>query len=171
MRPEPLEPRRIRHPRGAYGWVDLRIITDGYLQALDPAAALTYLFLCTVGNREGISYWSRARMARTLNLPLEAMDAALRVLIATDLIAATDRVVQVLPVPNQNPIAPTQQTTPPPASTPSATTVEGRDVSEPEILAHEPAARAHIARFYGTREPSARVVRAVARGLAMKARP
>ena len=171
MRTEPLEPRRIRHPRGAYGWVDLRIVTGGYLEALDPTVALAYLFLCTVGNREGVSYWSRARMARTLNLPRETVDAALRALVAADLIAATDRIVQVLPVPDRYAITHAQQIrTPPPASTPSVPTVADSDVSEAEILAHEPAARARIARFNGARDPSASVVRAVARSMAAKAR-
>ena len=75
MRVEPLEPRRIRYPKGAYGWVELRMVTDGHLQALDPSCALVYLFLCTVGNREGISFWSRSRTARTLNLSLETVGA------------------------------------------------------------------------------------------------
>src|ERR1019366_10489579 len=99
MRVEPLEPRRIRYPKGAYGWVELRIVTEGYLQALDPNSALTYLFLCTVGNREGISFWRRSRIAQTLNLSLDTVDAALGALVEAGLIAATERVVQVLPVP------------------------------------------------------------------------
>ena len=170
MRVEPLEPRRIRYPKGAYGWVDLRIVTEGHLQALDPSSALTYLFLCTVGNREGISFWSRSRMARTLSLSQEAVDAALRTLTGAGLIAATERIVQVLPVPvpsASEPAAP-QTTTPPPTTTPSPPTQAHRDLSEEEILSHEAEARARIARFYGTRKPSADVVRALARSLALK---
>lgn len=168
MRAEPLEPRRIRYPKGAYGWVDLRIVTEGHLEALDPSSALTYLFLCTVGNREGISFWSRSRIARTLSLSLEVVQAALGALTEAGLIAATERIVQVLPVPvlgDSQPAAP-QKWPPPPTVVPPAEAQAHRDPTEEEILDHEAEARARIARFYGTREPSAGVVRALARNLA-----
>lgn len=169
MRAEPLEPRRIRYPKGAYGWVDLRIVTEGHLEALDPSSALVYLFLCTVGNREGISFWSRSRIARMLSLSLETVHAALVALTGAGLIAATERIVQVLPVPGRgdgHPAVP-QKRPPPPAAVPPAAHAH-RDPSEEEILDHEAEARARIARFNGTREPSASVVRALARSLALK---
>jgi hypothetical protein len=175
MRVEPLEPRRVRYPRGAYGWVELKVVTEGHLQALDRETALTYLFLCTVGNREGISFWSRPRIARTLNLSLDAVDAALRTLSATDLIAVNERVVQVLPVPVRcaNPLIVAHTTTNPPRATSTCPPTEPQlktqtDVDENEIRAHEAQARAHIARFNGMREPSACVVRAVAKSLALQ---
>lgn len=170
MRVEPLEPRRIRYPKGAYGWVELRLVTEGHLQALDPSSALVYLFLCTVGNREGVSFWNRSRMARTLNLSLETVDAALRTLAGADLIAATERIVQVLPVPVRGasqPAAP-QAATPLPTAASPPSTLAHRDPTDEEIRAHEPRARAQIARFMGTREPSAGAVRALARSLALE---
>lgn len=170
MRVEPLEPRRIRYPKGAYGWVDLRIVTEGYLQALDPGSALTYLFLCTVGNREGVSFWSRSRMAGTLNLSPETVDAALRTLAGAGLIAATERVVQVLPVPARGagqPAAP-QTTVPPPTTVALSSTQAQHEPTEEEIRDHEAEARARIAVFYGRRKPSANVVRALARSLALE---
>jgi hypothetical protein len=173
MRVEPLEPRRVRYPRGAWGWVDLRIVTEGHLSLLDQGAALVYLFLCAVGNREGISFWSRDRMARTLKLPLEAVEAALRALVAADLIAATERVVQVLPVQARvvDQMAPPQtRTAVPRATEPVAPSPPHREPSEDELRAHEAQARAQIARFYGRREPSAGVVRALAKSLALKSK-
>lgn len=175
MRVEPLEPRRIRHPRGAYGWVDLRIVTEGHLARLGPQAALVYLFLCTVSNREGISFWSRIRMAELLALTPEDIQDALAALVAEDLIAATERVVQVLPLleprrdrQNLHPRGKTTQTvTISPVAEPSRTEP---DVSDELARAHEAQARARIARFYGTREPSSGAVRALARALALKQR-
>jgi hypothetical protein len=170
MRVEPLEPRRIRYPKGAYGWVELRMVTEGHLQALDPSCALVYLFLCTVGNREGISFWSRSRTACTLNLSLETVDTALRTLAEADLIAATARVVQVLPVPvrGASQAAAQQSTTPRPTAASPPSTRTHRDPTEEETRAHEPRARAQFARFMGTREPSAGAVRALARSLALE---
>lgn len=183
MRAEPLEPRRIRYPKGAYGWVELRIVTEGHLRGLGPEAALVYLFLCTVGNREGISFWSRARISQMLNLTPEEVDTALATLITADLIAANDRIVQVLPVPDgcrrhlDAPHGPhDSQKARPTDKVGSHATTRVQINSEPaepavsddEIRAHEPQARAHIARFYGTRQPSTGVVRALARSLALK---
>jgi hypothetical protein len=181
VRAEPLEPRRVRYPKGAYGWVDLRIVTEGHLQGLGPEAALVYLFLCTVGNRAGLSFWSRERISRMLHLTREEIDGALARLIAADLIAANDRIVQVLPVPDgcrrhlDDRTAPGAEDRPaakkPPPPSPQAQRVPEPvedEVSNDEIRAHEAQARAHIARFYGVREPSAGVVRALARSLARK---
>lgn len=175
MRSEPLEPHRVRYPKGPYGWVDLRIVTEGHLQALDQGTALTYLFLCTVGNREGVSFWSRSRMARTLNLTLEAIEAALQTLSAFDLIAVTERVVQVLPIPARHAReqAGAEPETNPPSVTRSRPPAQPLldiqpDVSEDDIRAHEEQARAQIARFYGTQEPSTNVVRALAQSLARR---
>lgn len=175
MRTDPLEPRRIRHPRGAYGWVDLRIVTEGHLARLGPQAALVYLFLCTVGNREGISFWSRRRMADLLTLTPADIQGAIAMLIAADLIAATERVVQVLPLPEPRCIRQAARPGGPAAPAATIPPAAALEPAEPEISeelarAHEAQARARIARFYGAREPSSGAVRALARALALKQR-
>ena len=174
MRVEPLEPRRVRHPRGAYGWVDLRIVTEGHLARIGSQAALVYRFLCTVGDRAGISFWSRIRMAKLLSLTPADIQGALATLIAADLIAATERVVQVLPLPESR--RDRQEAQPRSSMAPTATIPAAEPArTEPEVSdelarAHEAQARARIARFYGTREPSSGAVRALARALALKRR-
>jgi hypothetical protein len=147
-------------------------VTEGHLQALDASAALTYLFLCTVGNREGISFWSRPRMAHTLHLPVEAVDAAMQALVAADLIAATQRIVQVLPVPSRgvDPPVASQGTASAPSPLPPDVAPLESTLSEEEIGSYEDKARALIATFYGKRKPLASVVRALARSLALKER-
>lgn len=172
MRVEPLEPRRVRYPKGAYGWAEQKIVTDGHIQALGCTPALVYLFLCTVGNREGISFWGRPRMARTLNLSGDAIDEALEALVAADLIAATDRIVQVLPVPTRSAgqpvVPPTTPMAPAMTTTLTCPPVEPhREPSEDEIRAREGEARVSLARFCGRREPSAGAVRALAKSLAL----
>lgn len=180
MRAEPLEPRRVRHPRGAYGWVDLRVVTEGHLRGLGPEAALVYLFLCTVGNRAGISFWSRARMSQMLHFTPAEIDDALARLIAADLIAANDRIVQVLPVPDgcRRHIVGDHHV-PDPGEMRAASKAKAGcvvpvqepaelSVSEDVIRAHETEARARIARFYGTRAPSATTVWALARSIALE---
>ena len=172
MRVEPLEPRRVRYPKGAYGWVDLRIVTDGHLESLDPGAALTYLFLCAVGNREGVSFWSRVRMSHLLHLPLERTEASIQALVQAGLIVATERVVQVLPVPDRNGSPPAAGRTRPqtPTTVPGSSTSEDLDVNEEEIRVQEPRARSLLARLSGNREPRAGALWALARSLALRAR-
>jgi hypothetical protein len=108
-------------------------------------------------------------MARTLRLSPETVEGALKALVDADLIAATERVVQVLPVPDggtDRPAGPAKRMNPPKTTSPALQ--PHRDVSEDEIRAHESQARALIARFHGKREPSAGVVRALAQSLALK---
>lgn len=184
MRPEPLEPRRIRSPRGAYGWVDLRIVTEGHLQRLDPQAALIYLFLCTVGDRHGISFWGRTKMARVLNLPPEAVDSALPKLATADLVVIKDRVVQVLPIPGGTsqasvPIDGTHHTatvqpvaareTQPYSSTKPQQGLERpeSELSEDEIRVQEPEAHRRLVRFT---HPTPERIRRLATALALEAR-
>lgn len=194
MKLQPLEPRRVRRPRGAYGWTDLRAITQGHVEKVGSAAALTYLFLCSVGDMAGLSFWSRERMTRVLGLDAEVIHEALDKLVAADLIARQGQVIQVLPIPEATTTAvvpahrPSPRSaasassgdTPPPAMFQPAAAPEKREkpapaapepeLSEDRIRACEGQARAQIARFYGHGEPSASVVRALARSLALKAR-
>lgn len=181
MRVELLEPRRIRCPRGAYGWVDLRIVTDGFLERLGRDAALTYLFFCSVGDRQGLSFWGRSKMARVLGMDPPAIQSALDKLVVANLVAARDRVVQVLPVPHPAAEPAVVGETPGGSSIGASSAAQSAgstasrqlsesDLTEDEITAQEIQARAQIALFLGRQEPSAAAIRGVARGLALKAR-
>lgn len=172
MRMEPLEPRRVRHPRGAYGWVDLKVVTGGFLERLESGEALTYLFLCAVGNTLGISFWSTARMAQVLHLDAAVVRQALETLVATDLIAWNGRVVQVLPLPESAAGRPEARRVlradSVPAATASLPPPPEPVVDAVAVCAREPEAREQLERFLGRRKPSEAVVRAVAKGLALK---
>lgn len=179
MKLQPLEPRRVRRPRGAYGWVDMRAVTQGHLEEVGTAAALTYLFLCSVGDTAGLSFWSRERMRRVLGLDEEVVKTALDRLVAAELIARQGQVVQVLPIPGATePATPGQQ---PSSRTTGTTAVSGSAVlsseaeAEPpikdsEVQSYLPQARAQMARFLGQKAPAEAVLFAVARSLTIKAR-
>ena len=174
MRIQPVDPSRVRKPLGAYGWVDLRIVTEGHLQRLGSQAALTYLFLCAVGNLIGVSFWGLDRVARTLGLDQDSVKSAVDKLVDGGLIARRGRVVQILPTP----------TTPSPANGPSCSTnpnvppVLSVPREAPEIPLEEsviqefiPKARAELSRFLGRHTPAQSVVLALARSMARKERP
>lgn len=184
MRLQPLEPRRVRRPRGAWGWVDLRVVTQGYLEKVGTAASLLYLFLCTVGDTAGLSFWSRTRIGRILGLDDEMIQVAFDKLVAADLIARQGQVVQVLPLRDVTATATL-------AHRPSARSSAGSDqqatctgssqslllpevdqpteVTEQDTEAYLPQARAQMARFLGHKAPSETALVALARSLAIKA--
>jgi hypothetical protein len=174
MRLQPLEPRRVRYPRGAYGWVDLRVVTNGFIERLGPKTALTYLFLCSVGNTQGLSCWSRQRISQVLGLNLDDVDGALLKLTAADLVASNGRVVQVLPIgdsgvtrrPPRSSVD-SQRPSPPPGIVRDEfdDSEISNEVSEDEILAHEPAARLCLAKIQQT--PRLDTIRRVARSFAL----
>lgn len=181
MRIEPIEPRRVRFPRGAYGWVDLKIVTGGYLERLGPETSLTYLFLCAVGNVQGISFWSRQRMAKSMGLSSEAVAAALGRLQDEDLIAFNGRVVQVLPLAAATPATPPASDAPlSPSPAPSPVAVCCPSVQAPppaesvvdegSIRACEPEALRALAGILGDRTFNPVVVRALAKSIALRGR-
>lgn len=162
-RPDPPEPGRVRTPRGAYGWVDLRVVTAGWLEKLGPQTALTYLFFCTVGNSQGVSFWGRGRIGQTLGLSRESVEEAVKQLRAARLVATREQVVQVLPLPLEE-----------------AREASVRAVAEPpelEIvldeatrLEFEPRARQMLAGVLRASEPTPRVLRALTLDLARRHR-
>lgn len=176
-----LEPRRVRHPAGPYGWTDLRAVTDGHLERIGRDAALVYLFLCTVGDRQGISFWSHSKMSRILGLSIEVIETALERIAAAELVAVKDRVVQVLPIPGWAGAMSTTSASREDRGRPARRNQPGRgsmpahpppepQVPEDEIHAYQSEARAQMARFLGSHEPSPAALRALAYSLALKAR-
>ena len=45
---EPIDRERIRRISGGFGWVDHRLVRNGYVDACSHLALATYLFLITV---------------------------------------------------------------------------------------------------------------------------
>jgi hypothetical protein len=83
-------PERMRQLRSsAFGWVDARLLKDGWLAAMEPSDIAVYLFLCLVANQQGVSWYRRDRIRAALNLSEEETRRSLRRLIELDLIAYT----------------------------------------------------------------------------------
>ena len=104
-------PDRVRRLDGiAFGWIDATLHRAGWLQALTPTALATYTFLCLVADREGVSFYRRAKIGRELGLDDQEVASALARLIELDLVAyrpfrdgAADGFHQVLSLPEQWP--------------------------------------------------------------------
>jgi len=63
-----LRPDRLRQVPAGFSWVDHRLVRQDYLSRCDCSALALYLFLVTVGDAEGLSYYSDAAIGRRLGL-------------------------------------------------------------------------------------------------------
>lgn len=89
-------PQRVRRIPERFSWLDHRLVRDQYLQRCSPPALALYLLLVTVGDAEGLSYYSDATAARLLSLDLPALHQARQQLLRAGLIAYDKPLYQVL---------------------------------------------------------------------------
>ena len=67
---------RVRQIPTQFSWLDHRLVRERYLQRCDPPAAALYLFLVTVADAEGLSYYADGTLVRGLSLaPLRLAQA------------------------------------------------------------------------------------------------
>jgi hypothetical protein len=94
-----LRPQRLRHIPPSFSWVDHRLVRHEYLARADHSAWTLYLFLVTVADVQGLSFYSDAAVCRRLNMDPVSLSAARRQLIQADLIAYRKPLYQVLSLP------------------------------------------------------------------------
>jgi hypothetical protein len=63
---EPLLPQRRRRVPPQFSWVDHRLVRDGHIEGRSAAALALYLFLVTVADADGLSWYSEAALCRAL---------------------------------------------------------------------------------------------------------
>lgn len=95
----PLRPQRLRHIPPSFSWVDHRLVRHEYLVRADHSAWTLYLFLVTVADVQGLSFYSDAAISRRLTMDLLTLSAARQQLIQADLIAYHKPLYQVLSLP------------------------------------------------------------------------
>ena len=100
-----LDPDRLRKIEGSFSWIDHRFITAGFLQDLSTMEILLYLFLVTVSDRHGISFYHDDRVCSLLKIPLTSLGEAREGLILRSLIAYEPPLYQVLSLP-PHPVSP-----------------------------------------------------------------
>lgn len=89
-------PERLRHIPAQFSWVDHRLVRERYIERCDPPAAALHLFLLTVADAQGLSYYSEAALARSLSLSAPRLSQAREDLIRAGLIAYQHPLYQVL---------------------------------------------------------------------------
>lgn len=108
----PPRPERLRQIPPSFSWVDHRLVRHQHLRRAKPEAWALYLFLVTVADAQGLSYYSDPSIARHLNLDQVAIAAARQHLIQADLVAYRKPLYQVLALPEDTPAGPTPATAP-----------------------------------------------------------
>jgi hypothetical protein len=87
---------RLRHVPRQFSWIDQRLVRDGHIRGRTTAALALYLFLCTVADAQGVSYYSDGRVCEFLGLEGAGLKAARRELIDAGLVAYSGPFYQVL---------------------------------------------------------------------------
>lgn len=95
-----LQPQRLRQIPPSFSWVDHRLVRHDYLQRASHSAWALYLFLVTVSDVQGLSYYSDRAIGEHLQLDAAALAYARQQLIQADLIAYRRPLYQVLSLPD-----------------------------------------------------------------------
>lgn len=89
-------PRRLRRIPNQFSWVDHRLVRDRHLESCSHGAAALYLFLITVADHQGLSYYSDPSLMTRLAMDLATLGSARQNLIRIGLIAYESPLYQVL---------------------------------------------------------------------------
>ena len=99
IRKEIVKPGCVRRMPEGFGWVDHRLVRKGYLKGKSKEALALYLFLVTVGDADGLSYYSEESLCRHLDLSLTDLAVSRKELVTAELVAYRKPFYQVLPLP------------------------------------------------------------------------
>lgn len=92
----PVDRDRIRVIGKGFGWVDHRFVRSRRMDGRSPQALALYLFLITVADADGVSFWSDKATCGRLPLSAAELLVCRRELIDAQLIAYEKPVSQVL---------------------------------------------------------------------------
>lgn len=91
-----IRPDRVRQVPPSFNWVDHRLVRENYISNCDCTSLALYLFLVTVSDVQGLSYYSDASICRRLKMDPVALAAARQQLEKAELIAFRKPLYQVL---------------------------------------------------------------------------
>ena len=107
MHKQLLAPERLRQLPRQFSWIDQHLVRGGHLDRCDHSAWALYLFLVTVADAQGLSYYSDAAVARWIKLEPVQLAAARTRLIEVGLLAYRKPLYQLLALPSREPTLPT----------------------------------------------------------------
>ena len=93
-------PERLRRVPKAFSWIDHRLVRDRHISRCSHEALALYLFLVTVADADGLSYYSDPAVGRLLHMDEAALASARRELCRGGLIVYRHPLYQVLALDN-----------------------------------------------------------------------
>jgi hypothetical protein len=94
----PICPQRVRRTPTQFSWVDHRLVRDRYIESCSHPAAALYLFLVTVADCQGLSFYSDPSVMARLTMDQSTLDRARQNLVRIGLIAYEKPLYQVLAI-------------------------------------------------------------------------
>ena len=91
-----IRPDRLRQVPRQFNWIDHRLVRDQHIRRCGHADWTLYLFLITVGDYQGLSYYSDRSIQKLLTMDQATLDMARQNLVYADLIAFEHPIYQVL---------------------------------------------------------------------------
>ena len=95
----PVISHRIRRIPEGFGWVDHRLVQEGYLRSISTDALALYLVLITVADRDGLSYYGDNLLCAMLGWSRGRLEKARENLIESDILGWSKPIYQVLELP------------------------------------------------------------------------
>lgn len=96
-------PERVRKIPKQFSWLDQRLVRDRHIERLSHRAAALYLFLVTVADARGLSYYSDRSICRRLGMQVGTLDNVRQELVRLGLLAYQSPLYQVLGLEQQAP--------------------------------------------------------------------
>ena len=96
---------RLRQVPPQFSWIDHRLVRDRHICRCSHPALALYLFLVTVADGQGLSYYSEASLCRMLKFGPVGLAGARQELISARLIAYQSPLYQVLALDAGNPVS------------------------------------------------------------------
>src|SRR5215510_13476124 len=96
MHKRPISLAKLRKVPQQFSWVDQRLVRERYIDQLSPQACALYLFLVTVADAQGLSYYADPSLCQRLSMTAPELHQARQVLITQGLVAYHRPLYQVL---------------------------------------------------------------------------
>jgi hypothetical protein len=100
----PILPAKLRRVPSQFSWVDQRLVREHLIDQLSHEACALYLFLVTVADAHGLSYYADRSLCQRLSMSAPLLHQARQLLIQQGLVAYRRPLYQVLALEAQEPV-------------------------------------------------------------------
>jgi len=96
MHKRPISLVKLRQVPQQFSWVDQRLVSERHIDQLSHEACALYLFLVTVADAQGLSYYAESSLCQRLSMTGPELHQARQALITRGLVAYQRPLYQVL---------------------------------------------------------------------------